>query len=147
MSEPETYDEIRNELYGNRKAVLEALQFYNGKANSKQIRIEGEIPQGSKHDVLSRLEEWGVIEKTGSEPAGKGGHADVYRLTNRGQMLREDIVDRTTTVDDVEELTESVERLNSKVKEHDETMRQLEEQMKRFEELADTLEDYLRERR
>ncbi len=28
MSNPETYDEIRKELYGNRKAVIEALHSY-----------------------------------------------------------------------------------------------------------------------
>jgi hypothetical protein len=115
MSAPDTYDDVLDEMYGNREALVQALHFFNGEANRQEIRKHGDIPKGSMHDLCTTMEEWDVIEHVGKEPVGRGGRADVYQFTDLGRAISEPVVDDSTTVDEVVEHEERIDELEDQI--------------------------------
>ena len=65
------------------------LQFYDGEAHSKQLRKYGDIPSGRYH--FNKLLDQDVIEKVGEQHVGRGGAASVYRLTDLGEELADEL--------------------------------------------------------
>lgn len=143
MSNPETYDDILKQMYGNREAFVQAIYFYNGKANRKEIREHGDIPKGSMQNLVDRLTEWNVIEHVGKEPAGRGGPADVYQFTDLGRAISEPVVEDSTTVDDVENLSEAIATHREKIEEHDETIEQLQQEREETQEVLDKVQNFI----
>jgi DNA-binding PadR family transcriptional regulator len=162
MSGPKTYDEVVEEMYGNRESLIKALHFFNGEANTRELREHGEIPKGSIYDVLDRMVDWDVIEKVGQEPIGRGGQADVFQFTDLGQAIREAVVaDGSMTVDEIENLSEMVDRLSGMVEtisekvethneiitEHGEAIDDLHEDYEEIQESLGMVEEYIRDQK
>lgn len=115
MSDPDSYEELLGEIYGPRRELVRGLAFLGGECNSKKLFDVADAPRDSKHYYLTTLADLEVIEKTGTEHAGSGGEAFVWRLTDRGQQVADDIADAdATTISDLEELEARVADLERK---------------------------------
>lgn len=145
MSDPETYDELLKEMYGNREALVQALHFFNGEANRQRIRKHGDIPKGSMQDLIEKMTEWDVIEHVGQEPVGRGGPADVYQFTDLGRAISEPVVDDdSVTVDDVETLEEELQTHREAIEEHSESIDDLQQKYEdEVQELIDTVQGFI----
>lgn len=112
---PTTEDDLLEEMYGNRAALMEALTFFKGATTTGNIKRKSDIPDGSVYDLLQRFVLWGLVEKhAGKGPGGRGGNSDLYELTPKGEIISESVVaDDEPTIDDVMSLEERVERLES----------------------------------
>jgi predicted ArsR family transcriptional regulator len=119
MDKPETRSELLEKLAGDRRQIVAALDFFDGKANAKQIRDISNIKRGSSHRNFTTLVKWEVIEEAGSEFAGSGGESTVYRLTDKGRSLigdGEDEISHTpVTVEELEDLPARVTELEAEV--------------------------------
>lgn len=157
MDESKTYDDLLDEMYGNREALVEALHFFNGEANTRELRKRGDIPRGSMHDLIKLLERWDIIKQVGKEPVGRGGRADVFQFTDLGHAIREAVIsDDSMTNDEMKDLSEQVENLsetiesisekidthNGIVEEHGERIDKLDEEI---EGPLKTVEKFIRE--
>lgn len=162
MSRSKTYDELLEEMYGNRESLIKALHFFNGEANTRELREHGGIPKGSIYDLLDRMVDWNVIEEVGQEPIGRGGQADVFQFTDLGRAISEPVVgENSMTVDEVENLSEMVDRLSEMVatisekvethdeiiKEHGETIDDLHEDYEEIQESLGMVEDFIRDQK
>lgn len=142
MDGAKTYDELLDEMYGNREALVKALHFFNGEANTKELRKRGGIPRGSMYELVCRMEDWDVIEQVGKEPVGRGGQADVFQFTDLGRAICEAIVsDDSMTVDEVKDLSKQVEHLSEMVESISENINTHREIIKDHEEDLDELDD------
>lgn len=142
MNGPKTYDELLDEMYGNREALVEALHFFNGEANTRELREQGGIPRGSMYELVCRMVDWDVIEQVGQEPVGRGGQADVYQFTDLGRAICEAVVsDDSMTVDEVKKLSKQVENLSEMVNTLHESIETHREIIKDHEEDLDELDD------
>lgn len=145
MSNPETYDELLKHMYGNRKELVNALHFYNGEANTQELRNRGDIPRGSIYDLITKLSDWNVIEQVGQEPVGRGGPADVYQFTDLGRAISQEVVESgSTTVDDVETLEEELQAHREMLQEHSEALDELKAKYDEdVEKLIETVQGYI----
>jgi DNA-binding transcriptional ArsR family regulator len=118
MQKPETRDELLNKLGEPRRLLVDALRFYGGEANSRELREHTDISRGSVQHHLSILQDWDVIKERGTEYAGRGPEATVYQLTNRGESIIGAVRQNPITADGfhdlearVDDLEEDVDRL------------------------------------
>jgi hypothetical protein len=89
MEKPDTREELRAAVTGDRYQVLKALAEHE-ELLSGEIQEYAEIPDGSRHYQLSLLETWDLIEAIGTQHVGEydaGIPATVYTLTEEGQAL------------------------------------------------------------
>lgn len=133
---PDTLTELAEQTQGPRARIIEGLQFYDGKAHSKQLRNYGDIPSGRYH--FNKLLDQDVIEKVGEEHVGRGGAASVYRLTNLGEDLADELggasdagITVSQLVDRIDKQEETIENLEDEI----------EELQQRYNALADYVED------
>lgn len=137
MADPETYQELLAEIYGPRRSLIKAFHFFEGRANSKRLFDEADAPRTSKHHYLSTLQELQLIEKNGTEH-GPGGETFVWRLTDRGQQVADDVVDDdTTTISDLEELEQRLTALERQA----DPDQQVQANSEAIEELRERIED------
>jgi predicted MarR family transcription regulator len=114
----ESFEELVNQTRGPREMIVVALRFYGGQANAHQLRRYDDIPSRNYH--FKRLEKQGLIEQAGNETLSQGGDpAKVYRLTDLGQEVAEELDTETSTVTEIEDrLTE----LEDKIEDMDELL-------------------------
>ncbi|WP_248911071.1 hypothetical protein [Halocatena marina] len=126
MKQPETKQELLDRLGPQRSALVEAMNFHGGRANSRELREYADVPKGSMQHHLSTLVEWEVFEPVGeTEYAGKGPGAAVYAFTAKGQAVADDVHTTAVTADDVQDLREEVAALREKQAAQDERYREL----------------------
>lgn len=142
MSKPQTYDDILEKMFGNREALIKALHFYNGRANTKEMRERGGIARGSIYNLLDEMENWGVIEEADQEPAGR---RKVYEFTDLGHAICEAVVDNDSeTVDDVQSLSEQVEAQQETIQELEAELKELRKDYDEMDDVLDSVENFLK---
>lgn len=112
----ETFEGLVAQTHGPRRMIVIGLRFYGGQANSQQLRRYGDIPSRNYH--FKKLEEQEVIEQVGDDTSGGGDAAKVYRLTDLGREVVEELQssEETSTVTEIED---RITRLEEKVEELD----------------------------
>jgi predicted MarR family transcription regulator len=114
-----TFEGLVAQTHGPRRLIVTGLRFYGGQANSQQLRRYGDIPSRNYH--FNKLEEQGVIEQVGNDASGGGDAAKVYRLTELGQEVAEEL-ESTEETSTVTELEERIAHLEGKIEEMDELL-------------------------
>lgn len=120
-------------LTGHRRAILDALRFYEGESHTSNIREYGNVPRGSfNHHIEALLNppekfraevDWlgdeGLIEVTGEADVGKPAPARVFGLTDAGEKAFETVIDdvgiRASDVRDLQQRVEELERQNEEL--------------------------------
>jgi DNA-binding PadR family transcriptional regulator len=87
MDDSDSHGELFEQLEGYRRAILDGLRYYDGEANTRELRMYADVPTGSIYHHLQKLEDLGLIEVTGTESVETGGKANVYRLTESGEEI------------------------------------------------------------
>lgn len=120
-------------LTGHRRAILDAIRFYDDESNTSNIREYANVPRGSfNHHIEGLLNppekfrtevDWlgdeGLIEVTGKADVGKPAPARVFGLTGTGEKAFEKVVDdvgiRASDVRDLQQRVEELEQQNEKL--------------------------------
>lgn len=143
MDETQTITEIASEITGKKSSVLRSLRFFEGEANSRQIRRVGDIPAGSMNYHTSSLIDRGLISHIGEEHVGKGGTAKVYELTAIGEEVAEEVAEREVSLDEMDRLLDEVDeyevRLDRLQSSHEETESEIEDLREQFSQIQETL--------
>ncbi|EMA56790.1 hypothetical protein [Halococcus thailandensis] len=115
-------------LTGHRRAILDAIRFYDDESHTSNIREYANVPRGSfNHHIEGLLNppekfraavDWlgdeGLIEVTGKAEVGKPAKARVFGLTNAGEKAFENVVDDVgIRASDVRDLRERVDELEA----------------------------------
>lgn len=115
----ETFEGLVAQTHGPRRMIVTGLRFYGGQANSQQLRRYADIPSRNYH--FNKLEEQGVIEQVGNDASGGGDAAKVYRLTDLGREVAEEL-ESTEETSTVTELEDRITHLEDKIEEMDELL-------------------------
>ena len=90
MEDSETLGEtVAKTRTGPRREIVNALHWFGGRANAKQIRDRGGLSTGQFGHHRDRLIEWNVIRQDGEEYIGRGGTAKVFELTETGRRVHD----------------------------------------------------------
>ena len=135
----ETLDDLVEQTRGPRASIVDGLRFYGGETNVKKLRQYGDFQSAAYH--LDILQEQGLIEKAGEEFVGRGGSSTVYRLTNLGGEVADELTDSSDQSATFSEMVERVEELEEEV----ESFRQAHNEMADFVERLDEEMDDLRD--
>ena len=113
----------------NAKKVLNALNDMGGSANTSEIRTYVDLTSQAVGWHASQLQEQGLIEQDGTEDVGAPIDANVYRITEEGEgvsdeietgMSREEMQsklrDHADHVEEIDSLVSRVDAMESKVK-------------------------------
>ena len=130
----DTLRELAEQTRGPRARIIDGLQFYDGEAHSKQLRKYGDIPSGRYH--FNKLLDLGVIEKVGEEHVGRGGAASVYRLTDLGEDLADEL-------EDASDAEATVSQLVDRLDQQQETIEDLEDEIEELQQRYNALADYV----
>ena len=136
-------------LDGRRQAIMKAIQFHDGEANTLEIREYGSVPRGSfNHHVDLLLDppenlraglDWldgGLIEKTGTVEIGMPSPARQFALTDAGERALSEVgINPGVSADDVRDLKKQVAELE----EENETLKES------FNHMADVIDKLLEE--
>ena len=132
QSEPEA--DLAAWLTGHRRAILDAIRFYDGESHTSNIREYANVPRGSfNHHIegllnppekfrseVSWLGDEGLIEITGKVDVGKPAPARVFGLTDAGERAFEEVVDdvgiRASDVRDLQQRVQELEAENRELK-------------------------------
>ena len=125
----ETIGELVERTRGPRARIIDGLLFYEGEAHAQQLRKYGDIPSRSYH--FKKLMEQGLIEQTGEEYISDGGNVNVYRLTDLGREVSEELFESSEKRATVTELED---RINHQQQE-------IEELQRRYDAVVDYVED------
>jgi predicted ArsR family transcriptional regulator len=87
----ETITELVEQTRGPRARVIDGLLFYEGEAHAQQLRRYGDVPSSTYH--FEKLEVQELIEQTGQKYISDGGVANVYRLTDLGREVGDELFD------------------------------------------------------
>lgn len=95
MELPAWHNELIETLHRNgRGRVLKALLALGGEATSSDAFERAGVPNGSKTQFLRDLERRGLIRENGAARGGRNQQANVYRLTDEGQSVAEDLMSK-----------------------------------------------------
>ena len=130
----DTLKELVEQTRGPRARIIEGLQLYDGEAHSRRLRKYGDIPSGRYH--FNKLLEQDVIEKVGEQHVGRGGAASVYRLTDIG----EDLADELGAGSDA---GATVSQLVDRLDQQQETIEDLQDEMEKLQQRYNALADYV----
>lgn len=118
-------------LTGHRRAILDAIRFYDDESHTSNIREYSNVPRGSfNHHIEALLNppekftaevDWlgdeGLIEVTGKVEVGKPAKARVFGLTEAGERAFETMIDDVgIRASDVRDLQKRVQELEAKNK-------------------------------
>jgi DNA-binding PadR family transcriptional regulator len=138
--EAETLDGLVELTRGPRASIIDGLRFYGGESNVKKLRQYGDFQSAAYH--LDILQEQGLIEKSGEEFVGRGGTSTVYRLTDLGEEVANELTDSADQSTTFTEVVKRVEDLEEEI----ETFRDAHNEMADFvEELDEELTELKRE--
>ncbi|MFH5802376.1 transcriptional regulator [Haladaptatus sp. CMAA 1911] len=88
---PPSFDEMRTHLGEARCNLLTVLYATdNYSANTSDLRQQAGVPSGSMNHHMTKLQRWELVEEVDREYAGRGSHAIVWRLTDRGESFCDD---------------------------------------------------------
>ena len=138
-SEADTLDDLVEQTRGPRASIIDGLRFYGGETNMKKLRQYGDFQSAAYH--LDILQEQELIKKSGEEFVGRGGTSTVYRLTNLGEEVAEELRDSADQSATFAEMVKRVEDLEEEV----ETFREAHNEMADFVEQLDEELDELRD--
>ena len=127
----ETFEELVEKTRGPRARILDGLRFYNGEAHGQRLRQYGDVPSGTYH--FEKLEDHGLIEQTGREYISDGGQANVYRLTDLGQEVGDELTGPSGKEATVTELENQIDQLFEEI----ENLKQAHNEMADFVENLD----------
>ncbi|EMA47802.1 hypothetical protein [Halococcus salifodinae] len=136
QTDAETLDELVGQTRGPRASIIDGLRFYGNETNVKKLREYGDFQSAAYH--LDILKEQGLIKKSGEEFVGRGGSSTVYRLTNLGQEVADELTDPSDQSATFSEMVGRVEQLEDEI----ENFREAHNEMADFvEKLDDEIED------
>lgn len=138
-SEADTLDDLVEQTRGPRASIIDGLRFYGGETNMKKLRQYGDFQSAAYH--LDILQEQELIKKSGEEFVGRGGTSTVYRLTNLGEEVAEELRDSADQSATFAEMVKRVEDLEEEA----ETFRKAHNGMADFVEQLDEELDELRD--
>ena len=138
-SEADTLDDLVEQTRGPRASIIDGLRFYGGETNMKKLRQYGDFQSAAYH--LDILQEQELIKESGEEFVGRGGTSTVYRLTNLGEEVAEELRDSADQSATFAEMVKRVEDLEEEV----ETFRKAHNEMADFVEQLDEELDELRD--
>jgi hypothetical protein len=127
--ELDTLNDLVESTRGPRAGILEGIRFYNGAANSRELRQYGDIPSGVYH--FNTLVEQGVIEEAGQEHGGRGGPATVYELTDLGEKVADELLGESGGMATIAELEKQL----------DEQAERIEDLVEAYNNMADLVEE------
>jgi predicted ArsR family transcriptional regulator len=122
-----TFEEVVEQTRGPRARILDGLRFYDDEAHAQQLRRYGDIPSGRYH--FNKLQEQGMIEKTGEEHIGRGGTATVYQLTELGREIA-DALDSPSGAETITQLQDDIEELQQRYNDIADFVEDLDERMR-----------------
>jgi hypothetical protein len=123
-----TFEEVIEQTRGPRARVLDGLRFYDDEAHAQQLRRYGDIPSGRYH--FNKLQEQGMIEKTGEEHVGRGGTATVYQLTEFGREITDALDSSSGEAETINQLQDDIEELQQRYNDIADFVEDLDERMR-----------------
>ena len=134
--EADTLNDLVELTRGPRASIIDGLRFYGGETNVKKLREYGDFQSAAYH--LNLLQEQGLIEKSGEEFVGRGGSSTVYRLTDLGEEVADELTDTADQSATFSEVVKRVESLEDEI----ETFREAHNDMADFvENLSEELDE------
>ena len=136
QTDADTLNELVEQTRGPRASIVDGLRFYGNETNVKKLRQYGDFQSAAYH--LDILTEQGLIEEMGEEFVGRGGSSTVYRLTDLGQEVAEELTNSSDQSATVAAMVERIEQLEDEI----ERFREAHNEMAEFVEgLDDDIDD------
>ena len=156
--EQDTETDLAAWIAGRRRAILQAIRFHEGEANTSEIREYTGLSRGSFDHHISTLlnppehlrteDGWlgdaGLIEVAGHVNTGAPSPARLFALTEAGEKSFEKVVDDVgVQASDVRDLRQRVEELERERDAAHEEITDLKEEMERVKDAHNDMADFV----